>query len=359
MKNKNSNTSIILTLSILILPSISYGNESDGFVEKTTPHCGLYCVYAAAKYLSVDVNFVDLVRPEYVGDAKGSSLNELKKCAEDIGMKAIAIQNIDTRFLKQISSTVILHVKNEYESKEYSHYILFIGTKNGKAIVFDSPEIKIISFGDLLPLMDGISLVLSNENISAGKLIWLTKGKMVLYTLIIFMLVNIFRFLFRKGRYRKMLAFLASPIGSYFSQAGIVIAFSFVTGFLFHFLGEGGYLYQNKYTEPIIYSYRSTFLPKIGKNEVKSLQRKGAIIIDARYAQDFEMGHLDGAINLPIDANDDLSNKILKNLNKESKIVVYCQSAGCEFANTISFFLKEHNFDDIVVYKGGWNDWIQ
>ena len=152
MRSKINYILIVLVFNCLILSSASYGNEKEGLWYKPGPHCGLYCVHAAARYLGTDMDFADLVKPEYVGDAKGSSLNELMKCVEDVGLKAKAIQNIDSRFLRQITWPVILHVKNDYVSRDYSHYVLFMGTENDKAIVLDSSEKKMISFSDLLPI---------------------------------------------------------------------------------------------------------------------------------------------------------------------------------------------------------------
>ncbi|MHC4397536.1 MAG: cysteine peptidase family C39 domain-containing protein [Planctomycetota bacterium] len=98
MRSKINYILIVLVFNCLMLSSASYGNEKEGLWYKPGPHCGLYCVHAAARYLGTDMDFADLVKPEYVGDAKGSSLNELMKCVEDVGLKAKAIQNIDSRF---------------------------------------------------------------------------------------------------------------------------------------------------------------------------------------------------------------------------------------------------------------------
>lgn len=349
---------IVLVFHCSILSCTLFGFEKEGFIFPTSPHCGIYCVYAAARYCGTEMDFVDLVKPEYIGSAKGSSLNELKNCVEDVGLNAKAIQNIDSRFLRQITWPVILHVKKNYVLKDYSHYVLFMGTENDKAIILDSSGKKLISFSDLHPLMDGIGLVVSSENIAAGKLIWSAKGPLILYTLLVFISVNVIRILFQKDRCRRVLDFLLRPVGSYIAQAGVVIAISFAAGFLFHFFGGGGYLSNTKYTEPIIYSRRVTFIPKIGKNKVKALQREGAVIIDARYSYDFKEGSIDGAISLPINADDDLNNIVLRSLDRDSKIIVYCQSAGCEFANITALRLKENNYDNISVYRGGWTDWI-
>lgn len=50
------------------------------------------------------------------------------------------------------------------------------------------------------------------------------------------------------------------------------------------------------------------------------------VLLDVRSRQEYQEGHLNGAINIPLyDINKDVSN-ILE--DKNEKIVVYCQSGG-------------------------------
>ena len=58
--------------------------------------------------------------------------------------------------------------------------------------------------------------------------------------------------------------------------------------------------------------------------ELKAKQNNGAIIIDVRSSQEYNEGHICGAINIPdyeINCN---INKVLP--NKEKEIVLYCSS---------------------------------
>jgi rhodanese-related sulfurtransferase len=359
MMHKAHHSLVVLAVNVAILSCASYGFEKDALIFKPSPHCGLYSVYAAARYCGTQVRFVDLVKPEYVGRAKGSSLNELRRCAEDIGMHAQAVRNIDSRFLRQVRSPVVLHVKKDYASRDYSHYVLFMGTENGKAMILDASRMMTMSFGDLLPLMDGVALIVSQESIPTGRLIWSTKGRMIAWTVVAFVLVNAVRAVLNKDRCRKGLNFLLDPAGSYIAQAGIVVAMSLAASFLFHFCAEGGYLSSTKYTDAIIASHRHTFLPKIGKSKVKALLKEGAVVIDARYYEDFKKGSIDGAINLPIDANDTANKAVLGGVDRDRKIVVYCQSPGCKFADSTALWLKENNYGNVWVYRGGWTDWIR
>lgn len=59
----------------------------------------------------------------------------------------------------------------------------------------------------------------------------------------------------------------------------------------------------------------------IDLKELKKLQREGAVLIDVRSPQEFNEGHLDGAICIP-------EYRIKKEMfiNKEEKYILYCSS---------------------------------
>lgn len=51
-----------------------------------------------------------------------------------------------------------------------------------------------------------------------------------------------------------------------------------------------------------------------------------AIIIDVRSPQEFSGGHVEGAINLPIDSISEAD--VLKHTTKDAPVVLYCRSGG-------------------------------
>ena len=64
----------------------------------------------------------------------------------------------------------------------------------------------------------------------------------------------------------------------------------------------------------------------IDKNQMEELIREGAILIDVRSPQEYDEGHLDGAICIPeYDIQKEME-KIVS--NKNQKIVLYCDSGG-------------------------------
>lgn len=81
------------------------------------------------------------------------------------------------------------------------------------------------------------------------------------------------------------------------------------------------------------------------KVNLKELVQNGAVIIDVRTKREFESGHINGSINIPLDT---LQNN-LKKLSKEKPIITCCAS-GIRSASAKGI-LKSNGF--VAVYNGG------
>ena len=82
------------------------------------------------------------------------------------------------------------------------------------------------------------------------------------------------------------------------------------------------------------------------------------VLVDARFRGDFESGHFEEALNIPVNASLSEFRQASEGIAKKSKIVVYCHSAQCKFAEQISARLIKEGFTDVVVYQGGWTEWL-
>lgn len=72
--------------------------------------------------------------------------------------------------------------------------------------------------------------------------------------------------------------------------------------------------------------YREIEENDIGLEELKQLQKEGAMIVDVRSPQEFREGHIDGATSIPeYEIRKEAENRLV---DKENNIVVYCSSGG-------------------------------
>ena len=98
--------------------------------------------------------------------------------------------------------------------------------------------------------------------------------------------------------------------------------------------------------------------PQISQQELLSaLKAPGhnIVVLDVRSAEEYEDGHLVGAINVSHDTVADKLNQLSQ--YKNSTVVVYCRSGRrAAFAENI---LSENNFKNLRHLTGDMNDWLE
>lgn len=84
-----------------------------------------------------------------------------------------------------------------------------------------------------------------------------------------------------------------------------------------------------------------------------------AILLDARTADDFQQGHIPGAVNLPITRFNATYGFISPLLVQDKMIICYCEGAECTDSSLLALELYKKGHKDIFVYKGGMAEWEQ
>ena len=82
--------------------------------------------------------------------------------------------------------------------------------------------------------------------------------------------------------------------------------------------------------------------------DFKALQQNGAVIIDVRTPGEFSGGHINGAINIPVD---NIRSKI-NDIKKKGKPVITCCASGMR-SGSASSILKQAG---VEAYNGG--SWV-
>jgi len=95
-------------------------------------------------------------------------------------------------------------------------------------------------------------------------------------------------------------------------------------------------------------------VPTISANDLRALMvsEEPVLILDVRKQEEFDAGHIDDAVLLPLDTLPEHYEEI----PRDEKVVVYCRT-GKRSAKAASFF-KEKGFDNILSLSGGYVEWI-
>ena len=92
--------------------------------------------------------------------------------------------------------------------------------------------------------------------------------------------------------------------------------------------------------------------PTISGDEAKSLVKQGALLLDVRTTGEFAGGHVEGAVNIPVE---ELEAKLhAVPAKKDQTIVVYCQSG--RRSSTARQILEKAGFSK-VVDLGAMSNW--
>ncbi len=326
--------------------------------SSVSAYCGLHSLYTVMKLAGMNVNFNDLVKPDYVDSRVGSRLEQLKKAAENHGLFAVPVQSLTMQILRESPYPIIIHVKAKETSRQYDHYELFLGAEAGKAILYDSSyPVKLEPFHKLKPRWNGTGLVVSTEPIDIHTLFlpaWrqfavigiLTAAAVILWHCVSQRWLSSFLSLSRRRRFYMSLA-----------QSGLLISIAVVTGTAYHYLDDSGFLAQPDTIAAIQEAHISNFMPKYSVAKTHRLLRDGTVFVDARFQRDFDAGHIEGAINIPPNATVAQRQDALAGISKEARIVTYCQSVSCPYAARVSEALMQDGFYRVGLFRGGWEEW--
>jgi len=315
-------------------------------------------LFRSLKLAGQDVDYPDLVKPEYYGRLMGSSLAELNRAAKDYGLYAGVVTRLTTRALRDCPYQAILHVRRGLESKEYDHYQLYLGTENGKAKMFDPPgDVKLVAFSELAPLWDGYALFVSPRPFDVDAIFTADRQRLLLFAVV----GGLILLAAHLGR-RLWLAVAGNlprrwSLGLTAGQAAVLALAALLCGGFYHFSNEEGLLANAAATKSFQKAYAGGFIPRISETKTRKLLGTGTVFIDARLAADYERGHLDGAISVPVDGNDAIWRQRTADIPRDARVVLYCQSAGCKFAERVGIKLIEDGFTNLSIFKGGWVEW--
>lgn len=312
------------------------------------PYCGVYCVYAAARMHGREVAFESLLRQEFIGSYKGSTVEQLRGAAASAGLTATAFDGLTVASLRASTRPILLHVRRPGYQMPYAHWVLYAGTDDGFARVVDPPGgVERIAFAELAAYWDGIGVVISDGPLAAGELrsaAWIESAGLFAATAL---LLSAFRRIRVRAGWRRFLA----------ASAAVLVAGGGV-GLLSHCVRDDGF-YRNPAAAGLVKGQH--FEPRIAELNLEEMKGFAAssnvTIVDARVRVDYEYGHLPGAVNLPVTAGLAERRTLASALPAGWLVIVYCQSSGCKWADSVAADLFNRGFTDIAIFRGGWREW--
>lgn len=91
--------------------------------------------------------------------------------------------------------------------------------------------------------------------------------------------------------------------------------------------------------------------------EVRTLAGQGAVLVDARPQDVYELGHLPGSLSLPLDNLENALAGFRNQVPLSLTIITYCSGFGCQDSFDLAMQLILAGYRDVRVYEGGFPEW--
>jgi ArsR family transcriptional regulator len=114
--------------------------------------------------------------------------------------------------------------------------------------------------------------------------------------------------------------------------------------------GRGIALQANAFVAP------GETLEEIPAAEARKRLDQGALFLDARPVESYEMGHVPGALPLPEDDFEAAFARIEPRLRSSFDIIVYCSGYGCEASHNVTRELRKKGVAAVILNEG-WPAW--
>lgn len=326
------------------------------------PFCGIYCLYAAARLRGQSFEMAEIEKAEYLSGPLGSSMLDLAHAAEAIGLHTFSLKNLTVDFLRNTNLHIILYVKRDlYTSTDFDHYVLLIRADARTAWILDPPNsVQEIPLSILKRSWSGKGLVVSDEPIAAARVLtnrrsW-GNGITGLFAIAFLLVVSI---LFAQRRSSDG-PLTSRPTGDIVLSGVLVITLAGGISIVYHSVFDNGLLTDSDALAMIQELHFPTDIPSVDAVDLRKQMDIGdVILVDARREMDYNSGHIDGAVNIPIDAADIPA--IISTIGErstDSHIVVYCQSSSCPYATVVARRMMNYTkYRNVSIYRGGWVDW--
>ena len=152
-----------------------------------------------------------------------------------------------------------------------------------------------------------------------------------------------------------------------FKGVAALIIVSLCCAFAFNFWSDSGIALVGQWdkSQGVVSSMeKNTFVD--GSREINDLGKmmelvneKQCTLVDVRPKNQFDEGHLPGAVSLPIEVFDQMIGDFFVEYSLETCLIVYCAGRECLDSHRLAHNLESFGFADIRVFSGGFVEWME
>lgn len=99
--------------------------------------------------------------------------------------------------------------------------------------------------------------------------------------------------------------------------------------------------------------------PRLSLMGVKQrFDKKACVFLDARKPEEYEEGHIPGALNFYGNEPEKFAPVVMPQLlDKTKEIITYCHGGDCDLSLQVAKALRDAGYTRVEIFTGGWPDW--
>jgi len=143
-------------------------------------------------------------------------------------------------------------------------------------------------------------------------------------------------------------------------QAIAILALALIAGFAFNSFSRNGIdPFKEREEVPVASDSAAADggMRFITVEEARAVVESGVPVIDARRKEDYDEGHIPGAILFDYYDMASYRDQVLPLLSPDQMIMVYCSEPTCEDSELLAKELYLLGYKKLLVFKGGYEEW--
>lgn len=141
-------------------------------------------------------------------------------------------------------------------------------------------------------------------------------------------------------------------------QIGIILLFSGVVSVFANWVHPRKIPWVADWSSHVEAKARDKSIPVIPLSvALKLFQASETVFIDARPVEEFDAGHIRGALSAPLNSWEDQFMVLASLVDSQAPLVLYCSNRECDDALTLAILLQPLGATNMSVYVDGFDLW--
>jgi len=145
---------------------------------------------------------------------------------------------------------------------------------------------------------------------------------------------------------------------SIFQSGVLVVVCALSLGTLAQFVGPQRIPWVEDHSRRVELKAVAAGIEMVDVARAKEIVEKGEFLVcDARKSEDFDAGHLPGAVSFPFGTHAETFHELAALFSPEQPVMVYCSGLSCDDALLLAKFLQAQGSARVVLFAEGMSGW--